>query len=169
MDPKNKKPPEPNRDPITEAPRAHPAGVGAGAMLGGTAGAAIGTAAGGPLGGVVGAAIGAVAGGAAGNVAAEAVNPTVEEAYWQKNWSSRPYADPKLGYEHYRPAYRYGWESRMMRGESRWDEVEPELAKSWQERRGHSALDWAKARLATRDAWERLEGRPGEDPERKDH
>ena len=46
-----------------------------------------------------------------------------------------------------------------MRGESRWDEVEPELAKSWQERRGHSALDWAKARLATRDAWERLEGR----------
>ena len=37
-----------------------------------------------------------------------------------------------------------------------WDQIEPDLEKSWIERRGHSALDWARARLATKDAWDRL-------------
>jgi hypothetical protein len=58
----------------------------------------------------------------------------------------------------------------MMHGGRRWEEMEPELEKSWAERRGHSALDWARAKLATRDAWERLEGHEGHDPDhRRDH
>ena len=56
-----------------------------------------------------------------------------------------------------------------MHGDRDWTQVEPDLEKSWVERRGHSALDWARARLATKDAWERLEGRTGSDPDRKDH
>jgi len=93
----------------------------------------------------------------------------VEDAYWRENWRKRPYADEKLGYDHYRDAYRHGWESRIMHGDRDWTQVEPDLEKSWVERRGHSALDWARARLATKDAWERLEGRTGSDPDRKDH
>lgn len=46
-------------------------------------GAAVG-AAGGPIGIAVGAAIGAIAGGLAGKGVAEMVDPTVEDAYWEK-------------------------------------------------------------------------------------
>src|SRR6185295_15488728 len=99
-----------NRDPITNAPGAHPIGVGVGATGGAAAGAAIGSVAG-PVGTAVGAIVGGVAGGLAGKGAAESVNPTVEDAYWRQNYSSRPYIDKGADYEAYRPAYRYGWES----------------------------------------------------------
>jgi len=159
---------QPSKDPLSDK-REHPGGTAAGAAAAGAAGGAIGTAVAGPVGGIVGIAVGAVAGGMAGKAVAEKVNPTVEDAYWRENWSKRPYADASLGYEHYQPAYRHGWESRMMHGEREWDQIEADLEKSWAQRRGHSALDWARARLATRDAWDRLNGVSGGDPERKDH
>ncbi len=81
-----------NRDPITDAPGAHPVGTGIGAAGGGAAGAAIG-AAGGPAGAAIGAAVGAVAGGLAGKGVAESIDPTAEEAYWRENHQSRPYVD----------------------------------------------------------------------------
>ena len=87
-----------NRDPISGAPGAHPIGTGLGASGGAAAGAAIG-AVGGPVGALVGGAIGAVAGGLAGKGAAEAVNPTVEDAYWRDNYSTRPYAAADRNYE----------------------------------------------------------------------
>ena len=65
-----------NRDPITGASGAHPAGTAAGAAAGGLAGAAVGTMVAGPVGTVVGAAIGAISGGLAGKGIAEEVNPT---------------------------------------------------------------------------------------------
>jgi uncharacterized protein (TIGR02271 family) len=74
MNPK-KKTENPNRDPITCEPDAHPIGTGAGAVAGGAAGAAIG-AAGGPVGSVAGAAAGAVIGGLGGKAAGEHFNPT---------------------------------------------------------------------------------------------
>src|SRR6185295_3784278 len=81
---------EPNRDPISGAPGAHPVGTGLGAAAGGmAAGAAAGTVAG-PVGTVIGAAIGAVAGGLAGKGVAEMIDPTVEEAYWRETYVSRP-------------------------------------------------------------------------------
>ena len=68
-----------NRDPITDAPGAHPVGVGIGAAAGGiAAGAAAGTVAAGPVGTVVGAAVGAVVGGLGGKAVAEHFDPTVE-------------------------------------------------------------------------------------------
>ena len=70
----------------------HPVGTGVGAAAGGiAAGALAGTMAAGPVGTVVGAAVGAVAGGLAGKGIAEAIDPTVEETYWRKTFSSRPY------------------------------------------------------------------------------
>src|SRR5215213_10205152 len=103
--------PDVNPDPITGEPGAHPVGVAGGGAGGAVAGAAIGTAVGGPVGTVVGGAIGAVAGGLAGKGAAESVNPTVEEGYWRENYKKRPYYQSDRDYDHYAPAYRYGWES----------------------------------------------------------
>lgn len=154
--------PDSNADPISGAPGSHPVGTGIGAASAGAAGAAIGTV-GGPIGTAVGAIVGAVAGGLAGKGVAEAVNPTAEDAFWRSTYKTRPYVEPNAPYETYGPAYQYGWESRSQFKDRRFDDVETELERDWQRRRGQSPLDWDKAKHATRDAWERVDrARPGE-------
>jgi hypothetical protein len=148
-----------NPDPITGEPGAHPLGTGAGAAGGAATGAALGGAVGGPIGAAIGGAVGAVAGGVTGSSAAERLNPTEEDAYWRDNFRKRPYADETLSYDHYRPAYRYGWESRTKLVGRRWDEVERDLERGWRENRGESRLGWGDAKLAARDAWQRIEHR----------
>lgn len=145
-----------NRDPITGTPGAHPVGVGVGSAGAGVAGAAIGGAVGGPIGAMVGATVGVVAGGLGGKAAAEAVNPTVEDDWWRLNYSTRPYATAGEPYETYRPAYNYGWQARMMHGDATWSEIEPNLEAGWMAARGDSKLEWADARHAAKDAWDRL-------------
>jgi hypothetical protein len=153
------KTPDANRDPITGAPGAHPVGTGVGAALGGVAaGAAAGSVAG-PVGTVVGAAIGAVAGGLAGKGVAEKFDPTLEDAYWRENYEDRPYVVEGATYDDYGPAYRYGVESFGAYPERGFDDVEPELSRDWDTRRGTSRLEWSHARSATRDAWQRLHDR----------
>jgi hypothetical protein len=147
-----------NRDPITKKPGAHPIGVAGGAAPTGAAGAAIGGAVGGPVGAVVGAAVGAIAGGLAGKGVAERINPTVEDGYWRGEYANRPYVTKGATYETYQPAYRYGWESRVMHDGRAYDEVEPELERGWSSARGNSTLEWRDAKPAVRDAWHRIEG-----------
>lgn len=151
-----------HRDPLTGAPGAHPVGVGAGAAGAGVAGAAVGAVVGGPLGAAVGGAVGAVAGGLAGKGAAEAVNPTVEDEYWRRAHSTRPYATSGT-YDEYRPAYEYGWESFTRYRGRKFDEVEPDLRLEWEKGRTRTRLGWDEARQAARDAWDRVErARPGD-------
>ena len=148
-----------NRDPITGAPGSHPVGVGIGAAGAGAAGAAIGSVAG-PIGTAVGAVVGAVAGGLAGKGVAEAVNPTAEESYWRENYTTRPYVTSGESYsydEDYAPAYRYGWESRTQHAGRRYDDVETDLERGWDQAKGKSRLSWDRAKYATRDAWHRVE------------
>ena len=153
------KTPDANRDPITGAPGAHPVGTGVGAALGGVAaGAAAGSVAG-PVGTVVGAAVGAVAGGLAGKGVAEKFDPTLEDAYWRENYEDRPYVVEGSTYDDYGPAYRYGVESFAAYPERGFDDVEPDLSRDWDTRRGTSRLEWGEARGATRDAWQRLHDR----------
>lgn len=144
-----------NRDPITKTPGAHPVGTGLGAAGGGAAGAAIG-AIGGPVGAVAGAVIGAVAGGLAGKGVAEAVDPTVEDTYWQDTYRTRPYASSNIEYKAIRPAYQYGWEAPSKYRGKQFSEIEADLARDWPNRRGESSLDWHTARPAVRDAWDRV-------------
>ena len=151
-----------NRDPITGAPGAHPVGVGAGAASGGAAGAAVG-ALGGPVGAVVGAAVGAVAGGLAGKAVAEQIDPTVEGTYWRANYLNRPYVETGVSYDDYEPAYRYGWESVSKYPGRDFDTIESELEQNWSARRGKSSLSWTRARMAVRDAWNRITGRSNSD------
>ena len=149
-----------NRDPLTGEPGSHPVGTGVGAATGAATGAAIGGAVGGPPGALLGAAIGGVAGGFAGKGVAEAVNPTEEDAYWRENYKTRPYAasDANFTYEEdYRPAYRYGWESRSRHKGKRFEDVESDLGRDWDRAKDRSRLSWDRAKEATRDAWHRVE------------
>jgi len=151
---------EPNRDPITGMPGAHPVGTGVGAVLGGAlAGAVTGTAAG-PVGTIVGTALGAIVGGLAGKSVAESIDPTIEVDYWRENFNERPYAAHSPGFDVYAPAYRYGVAAYVQHPGRRFDDVEGQLAQGWVDARGASDLEWANARLAARDAWQRLAERP---------
>ena len=148
---------EPNRDPLTGEPGAHPLGTGIGAALGGAAaGAVTGTAAG-PVGTLVGAALGAIVGGLAGKSAAEAIDPTSEDIYWRDNFTHRPYAGG-ASYDDYGPAYGYGVSAYRRYPSRRFDEIETELSREWDAARGRSTLAWDRAREATRDAWLRVGG-----------
>lgn len=149
--------PDRNPDPITDAPGAHPVGVGIGAATGGAAAGAAAGAVAGPIGAAVGAVVGAVAGGYAGKAVAESIDPTVEDAYWRENYSRRPYYDAGTTYDQYSPAYRYGWEARQRYSDQRFEDVEPELERGWSKAQSTSKLSWQKAKHASRDAWDRIE------------
>jgi hypothetical protein len=147
---------EPNRDPISGTPGAHPVGTGVGAVLGGAlAGAVTGTTAG-PVGTIIGTALGAIVGGLAGKSVAESVDPTIEVDYWRENFNDRPHAAQSRGFDVYAPAYRYGVTAYVQHPRRRFDDVEVQLARGWLDARGASDLEWAQARLAARDAWQRL-------------
>ena len=149
--------PEENRDPITGAPGAHPVGTGIGAAAGGVAaGAAIGSVAG-PVGTAVGAAAGAIAGGLAGKAVAEKIDPTAEEAYWRENYERQSYYESGMTYDDYGPAYSLGYESRARYPGGRFEDVENDLARDYQARRGRSRLSWDRAKHAARAAWDRIE------------
>lgn len=140
-----------------------PVATGLGALAGGAAGgvaggAAAGAAVGGmtgPVGLAVGAAVGAVAGALAGRGIANAVDPVAEDAYWHENHSSRSYAKGS-DFEEYRPAYGYGVDAHTRYPGRSFDEVEPELGRDWNDKRGNSSLGWDRAKHATRDAWQRV-------------
>lgn len=85
------------------------------------------------------------------------LDSAAEDAYWREHYLARPYADDTLSYDHYRPAYRYGMEARVLYDGQRWAEVEPLLGRGWRENRGASRLGWADASLAARDAWQRVD------------
>lgn len=146
---------ERNKDPITGEHGAHPVGVAAGATAGAVAGAVLG-AVGGPVGVVAGTAAGAIAGGLAGKAAGEAVNPTIEDGYWRIAYLSREYYSSDLSYEFYQPAYRFGWEAYLLHADRKFEDVEPDLKRDWLNNEASGRLDWDRAKLATRDAWERL-------------
>ena len=79
-----------------------------------------------------------------------------EETYWRENWRSRPYAAGDKDFEHYRPGYRYGFESAHRHRGRDWHEAEGELRTGWEkyEHRGEST--WEHMKHAVRDAWDRV-------------
>lgn len=150
----------PNPDPITGEPGAHPVGTGVGALGAGAAGMAVG-AIGGPVGAVIGGIAGAVGGAYAGKGVAESINPTEENAHWQSNYKNTSYFENDYEYADYAPAYRVGYEGFGRYGAEGKDyhDVEPNLQQDYTQARGGSRLEWEKAKTATRDAWERLKAK----------
>jgi hypothetical protein len=98
-----------------------------------------------------------VAGGMPGKGNAEAVNPTTEHAYWRKEYGTRSYFKSETPYEQVGPAYQYGWESCASHKGKSFQDVESQLSRDWDSRRGASKLAWHDAKNAVRDAWQRAE------------
>ena len=82
---------------------------------------------------------------------------TAEDEYWRTNYATRPYVEDGETYDTYRPAYRYGWESRARMGKRSYSEVERDLERGWEKAKGESRQTWHEAKDATRDAWHRVE------------
>lgn len=151
-----------NRDPITGKPGSHPVATGIGAAVGVTAGvvasAAMGAATGaafGPVGALAGAAAGGILGGGVGHGIGEDIHPT-QLAWWKENYTSRAYADPKLNFAEYEPAYRVGIDAALQNQGQDFEDLEPSLRNNWNIARGKSSLDWNDAKHASRDAFIRL-------------
>ncbi len=134
----------------------HPIGTGAGALSGGAAGAALG-AAGGPIGVVAGAVIGAVAGGKAGKNIAEGIDATAEDAHWRSNYGNESYVNRSLSYDEYEPAYRTGYTGYGKHAGKKWDDVENDLQRDYEQGKGKSSLAWSDAKHATKAAWNKVE------------
>ena len=151
------------RDPAQLDADGRPVATGVGAIVGGAAGgiaggAAAGAAVGGitgPVGAVIGAVVGAAAGALAGRGIARAADPVVEDTYWRDNYATRPYASGS-SFDEYRPAYGYGVDAFNRYPDRSFDDVEPELGRDWNSRRGTSSLEWDRAKHASRDAWQRV-------------
>lgn len=85
-------------------------------------------------------------------------NWNTEERWWRDNWMSRPYAQADRGFNHYAPAYRYGFESANRYHGRNWGDVEADLRGGWDryEHRGQST--WDQVKDAVRDAWDHVTG-----------
>ncbi len=145
-----------NEDPISGAAGAHPVGTGVGAAFGGTAAGAVVGAIAGPIGAAIGATAGAIAGGYGGKAVAESFDPTVELAYWKKNYTTRQYYDSELEYADYEPAYRMAVDHFSQN--SRFEDCAPDLRKRWESQNRNGKLGWDNAKLVMQDAWQRMTG-----------
>src|SRR5690242_20346465 len=65
-----------------------------------------------------------------------------DDAHWRERYHTRPYAQADRGYEHYRPAYRYGATAAGHYAGREWDDVAPELERGWESARGRSETAW---------------------------
>ena len=103
-----------------------------------------------------GARLGAVVGGLAGKSAAEAIDPTREHNYWRENFSGRDYVAKGSSFNDYGPAYDFGVIARSRYPGRNFDDVESNMSGDWTSSRGASSLGWDRAKLAARDAWNRV-------------
>lgn len=143
---------------VSGEPDSNLAAVGGGGIAGAATGGVIGTAVGGPVGGVIGAVAGAVAGAAAVEKVADQIDPKIEEAYWLREYQSRPYYQAHRKYEDYLPAYRLGWEIAATKEyeDREFRQAEHELRNRWQAHHLNSELEWEEVRQAMRDAFDRI-------------
>lgn len=147
-----------NRDPISNAPGAHPVGVGVGGVGGAAVGAGVGALFG-PIGMLIGGALGTIAGAAAGKGVAEGIDPTGEADYWRSEYQNRPYASSQHNYDNdFAPAYAYGTAARSQYAGRTWDDsLESDIRSGWEKAKDKSQLSWEQAKDAVRDAFDRTD------------
>lgn len=80
---------------------------------------------------------------------------TFEDHWWHDNYTELEELEHDRGYEYYRPAFRYGWESYERHHGRSWSDAEPELARCWESECGDSDAKWSEAKRAVRHAFER--------------
>ena len=134
----------------------HPLGTGTGAAAGAVTGAAVGSV-GGPVGMAAGAVAGGIIGAAAGDSIAEAVNPTVYSKHWMGTYQNTPYYTTGREWSDYEPAYKLGYSAYSSHHGRKFEDVEPEIQRSWEASKGKSRLAWNEAKSAIRDGWHYVE------------
>ena len=78
-----------------------------------------------------------------------------DDAWWRDHYGELEGVRADRGYEHYEPAFRYGWESAHRHTGRRWEEVEDEVTRGWEERRGNTNPAWQEVHGAVRHAFDR--------------
>ena len=151
---------DPNADPLTGEPGAHPVATGIGSVAAGAAGMAIAAAVAGPVGVAAAVIGGAIAGGYAGKAVGELIDPTAEEAFWRAEHPRQPYGKGAT-YDDYQAAYRTGYESYPLpySASATFEEAEPELRQRYEA--SGAKLSWEDAREAARAAWLRVHQQAG--------
>jgi hypothetical protein len=139
-------------------PPNHPVATAFGGLGAGAAGAVAGAAMGGPVGAVIGGVVGAAAGAVAGNSFASEFDAPEESKLWRDRYRFRPYYIAGTPFEHWEPAYRFGWESarRPEYAHRSFGDLEDELAAEWRKERQAVGDDWRLYRDAVREAWDRI-------------
>ena len=147
---------------MSDVKKDHNIGSGTGAVAGAVTGAAVGSA-GGPVGSVVGAVVGGVVGAKAGDSIAEAVNPTEYHDHFKTEYKNTPYYTAGREWNDYEPAYQYGYDTYGQYRGQRFEDVETDLERNWNQTRAKSNLEWNEAKQAVRDGWHHIERRmPGD-------
>ena len=78
------------------------------------------------------------------------------EEHHRAQFASRPYATADRTYDHYRPAYRYGFDAQRQHAGRGWHEVEGDLERGWHSAGGAAGSAWADMKHAVRDAFEHV-------------
>ena len=80
-----------------------------------------------------------------------------QASYWRDQYRNEPYVTKDQKYDEYAPAYRTGYEGRSQYAGQRFDDVESNLKRDYENNRGTSPLGWDKAKQACRAAWDRAD------------
>ena len=76
------------------------------------------------------------------------------DGYFESRFDSVDYRGADETFDDYRPAYRYGTQSRTRYGDRDWDDnMESELKQGWEKTKGNSRLTWERAKNAVKDAF----------------
>ena len=87
-----------------------------------------------------------------------ALSQTEQQAsYWRDQYQNEPYVTKGQKFDEYAPAYRTGYEGRSQYAGQRFDDVENNLKRDYENNRGNSPLGWDKAKQACRAAWDRAD------------
>jgi hypothetical protein len=77
------------------------------------------------------------------------------DQHFASRFDSASYRAGDESFEDYRPAYRYGTQTRSRYQERDWDDkLENELKEGWDKTKGASRLSWERAKAAVRDAFD---------------
>lgn len=80
-----------------------------------------------------------------------------ERAHWKQQFSNEPYYESGRDFSDYDEAYRIGTEGRELHSGKRFEQIEPDLQREWEQGKDATSIGWDKARQAVRAAWDRLD------------
>ncbi len=80
-----------------------------------------------------------------------------QASYWRDQFQNEPYVTKGQKYDEYASAYRTGYEGRTQYAGQRFDDVESNLKRDYENNRGDSPMGWDTAKQACRAAWDRAD------------